>query len=80
MKEIYKYVLDKATLPKESKENLKSLYDKVNQEDNVVSLTTITKQIAMAKPVVTALYLMLMQQKSVGKLLIVINQVARVLR
>ena len=37
MKEIYKYVLDKATLPKESKDNLKSLYDKVNQEDNVVS-------------------------------------------
>ena len=37
MKEIYKNVLDKATLPKESKENLKSLYDKVNQEDNVVS-------------------------------------------
>ena len=29
MKEIYKNVLDKATLPKESKENLKSLYDKV---------------------------------------------------
>ena len=43
-------------------------------------MTTITKQIAMAKPVVTALYLMLMQQKSVGKLLIVINQVVRVLR
>lgn len=37
MKEIYKNVLDKATLPKESKDNLKSLYDKVNQEDNVVS-------------------------------------------
>lgn len=37
MKEIYKNVLDKATLPKESKENLKSLYGKVNQEDNVVS-------------------------------------------
>lgn len=38
MKEIYKNALDKATLPKESKENLKSLYDKVNQEDNVVSI------------------------------------------
>lgn len=37
MKEIYKNALDKATLPKDSKENLKSLYDKVNQEDNVVS-------------------------------------------
>lgn len=37
MKEIYKNALDKATLSKESKENLKSLYDKVNQEDNVVS-------------------------------------------
>ncbi len=38
MKEIYKNALDKATLPKESKENLKSLYDKVNKEDNVVSI------------------------------------------
>lgn len=38
MKEIYKNALDKATLPKESKENLKSLYDKVNQEDNVMSI------------------------------------------
>ena len=38
MKEIYKNALDKATLPKDSKENLKSLYDKVNQEDNVVSI------------------------------------------
>lgn len=38
MKEIYKNALDKATLPKESKENLKNLYDKVNQEDNVVSI------------------------------------------
>lgn len=37
MKEIYKNALDKAILPKDSKENLKSLYDKVNQEDNVVS-------------------------------------------
>lgn len=37
MKEIYKNALDKATFPKESKENLKSLYDKVNKEDNVVS-------------------------------------------
>ena len=38
MKEIYKNALDKATLPKESKENIKSLYDKVNKEDNVVSI------------------------------------------
>lgn len=38
MKEIYKNALDKATLPKESKENLKNLYDKVNQEDNVMSI------------------------------------------
>lgn len=37
MKEIYKNALDKATFPKESKDNLKSLYDKVNKEDNVVS-------------------------------------------
>ena len=38
MKEIYKNALDKATLPKESKENLKNLYDKVNQEDNIMSI------------------------------------------
>lgn len=37
MKEIYKNALDKTTFPKESKENLKSLYDKVNKEDNVMS-------------------------------------------
>lgn len=37
MKEIYRKALDKTTLPNESKENLKSLYDKVNEEGKVMS-------------------------------------------